>query len=599
MLHEVKRRMDAAARHLASLKLAIALVVALVAAVVVATVLATKHGREYSQWFVYHTMWFVALLIAISMSVFSAAYVRYPWKRHQTGFVITHAGLLMLLIGSLLTIWRGMQGQLVVAEGASSDSFLLDGRSQVTAHWVDRPQDPAYVFTFESGPADWKPGTTLDLGNIDGVRMDVLRYYHRSEPVERWVADEAGQGGPLVRFQMKGPKGVERVEHFLADRDYGAELFVGPVAVRLQRAISDAMVADFLEPRNSELGERGTLTVYYQDEVERASVDQSIGQTIDVGDSGAKVELVHYFENAKLDAGGQFRPVGEDLRNPLVELKVSLPGDDQFYRQVAFAKSPLLNFDGVYERTCPVKFVYEHPKIERGTAIEFLQGGDGKLFARSVSGGRCTPHRALTAGSRIELDGGFVFQIAEYLPNARREISFRPAKSTSAGRRGRELPAAAEVKLERAGATKHLWLQRNHPEFQFGTIDVPDGPLRVQFTTAEVPLGFSLELLDVQREIDPNRVGSDRCSSLVRVSDPERGIQEERLITMIEPLSYGGFRFYQAPCREAAHGKEISTIRVVYDPGRRLKSWGSLVVCLGVAAIICMRACSRPWADAS
>jgi hypothetical protein len=156
------------------------------------------------------------------------------------------------------------------------------------------------------------------------------------------------------------------------------------------------------------------------------------------------------------------------------------------------------------------------------------------------------------------------------------------------------MPAAAQVKLELAGVTKYIWVQRNHPEFQFSTIDTPDGQLRVQFTTAEVSLGFSLELLDVQREIDPNRIGSDRCSSLVRLSDPDRGIQDERQITINEPLSYRGFRFYQAPCRDSAHGKEISTLRVVYDPGRSLKSWGSLVVCLGIAAMICTRAYPRP-----
>jgi hypothetical protein len=512
--------------------------------------------------------------------------------------VITHAGLFMLLFGSLLTIWRGMQGQLVIAEGASSASFMLDGRSQVTAHWVDRPQNSAYVFTFESGPVDWKPGTTLNLGSIDGVSARVMQYYHRSEPVERWVADEAGRGGPLVRFQMEGPESVGQVEHFLADLDYGAELFVGPVAVRLQRAVSDAMVADFLEPPDSEPGEWGTLTMYYQDEVQRASVDQCVGEAIEVGNSGAKVELVHYFGNAKLDASGQFQPVGDGLRNPLVELEVSLPGDERPYRQVAFAKSPLLNFDGVYERVCPVKFDYEHPKVERGAAIEFLQGSDGKLYGRSISGDMCTPHREVTAGSRIELDGGFAFTVTDYLPYARRDISFQPAKSKAAERSLRELPAAAEVKLELGSLSDTCWLQRNHPEFQAGAIDVPDGRLRVQFTTAEVPLGFSLELLDVQREIDPSRGGRDTCSSLVRVGDPARGVHEERLITMTEPLSYGGFRFYQSRCGEPAHGREISTFRVVCDPGRRLKSVGGLAVCLGIATMIYMRAYSRPSGEA-
>lgn len=590
-LRKAKTHANAVIKALASLKLAVTLLVVLAVVIVGASVLATKHGHEYSQWFVYHTLWFVALLILLSMSVFSAAYVRFPWKRHQIGFVITHAGLLMLLVGSLLTIWLGLQGQVVLCEGASTDQFLLNQRSQVTASWIERPHEPAYVFTFESGPADWKSGTKLDIGSVDGMKVRVLNYYQRSEPVERWVRDDAKHGGPLVRFQLEGPQDSGRIEHFLADQDYGAEVFVGPIAIRLQRAISDAMLADFLNPPKSELGEKGTLTIYYEDEVQRASVDQYVGQAIDVGDSGAKVELVQYFGNAKLNAAGQFQPVGEDLRNPLVELKINLPGDDRPYRQVAFAKSPLLNFDGVYERECPVKFVYEHPKLERTTAIEFLQACDGKLYARTISGTNCASHGEVTAGSRFDIQGGFVFTVTEYLPHTRREISFKQAIRNTL-KAPRHESAAAEVEVAVAGESDTLWLQRNHPEFQSGTINTDDGLLRVQFTTAQIPLGFSLELIDFQGEINPSGDGNAACSSLVRVIDRERGVNDERLVSMSQPLSHKGYRFYQSRFREAAHGKETSTLRVVYDPSRALKYAGSLGVCLGIATMFCMRAYS-------
>ena len=122
------------------------------------------------------------------------------------------------------------------------------------------------------------------------------------------------------------------------------------------------MLADFLHPLDKELGEKGVLTVYYKDNVERVTVDQHLGQAVKIGKTGAKVELVQYLSNAKLDAAGKFQSIGNECRNPLVELKVRLPNEEQPYRQVSYAKSPLLNFDGVYERECPVKFVYQHPK---------------------------------------------------------------------------------------------------------------------------------------------------------------------------------------------------------------------------------------------
>ena len=587
----MKKHVKAVIRALASLKLAVSLIIVLAAVIAVATILETKHGRQYSQWFVYHSSWFIGLLGLLGVSVFCAAYVRWPWKRHQTGFVITHAGLLVLLTGWILTLWHGIEGDVVLREGESTNALMLSQRCQVTASWAERPNDPAYVFTFEGGPVDWKPGTKLDIGSVDGMSVRVLNYYQHGQSVERWTADDARRGGPLVRFQLEGPDGRRLIEHFLADQDYGAEIFVGPVAIRLQRAISDAMVADFLHPPEGELGEKGTLTIYYGDRVQRASVDQNVGQAIDLGDSGARVELVQYLTNAKLDAAGQFQPVGEDLRNPLVELKVNLPGDERPYRQVAFAKSPLLNFDGVYERECPVKFVYQHPKVNRATAIELLQAGDGKLYGRTISEDKCKTHGEVTSGSRLNIEGGFSFTATEYLPHARRDISFKAAKRHGDAGPPRE-SSAARVEIAVAGVKDALWLRRNDPEFQTGTISTPDGRLRVQFTSAQVPLRFSLELVDVQQEVTRDGLRNGACSSMVRVIDKDHGVDEVRLILMNQPLSHNGFRFYQSRLHEAGHGKEASILHVVYDPGRRLKHAGSFLVCLGVATMFYTRSYS-------
>ena len=221
---------------------------------------------------------------------------------------------------------------------------------------------------------NWSPGTSLDIGSVDGMGARVLHYYQCSQPIENWAADDSGHGGPLMRFRFPGPQrwhGEPALANdsaccwFLADQDYGDEVLVGPIAIRLQRATSDAMLADFLNPPSKELGEKGVLTIYYKDIVQRVSVDQVVGKAVKIGNTGAKVELVQYLSNAKLDAAGKFQPLDETIRNPLVELKINLPGEDQPFRQVAFAKSPLLNFDGVYERECPVRFVYQHPKITR------------------------------------------------------------------------------------------------------------------------------------------------------------------------------------------------------------------------------------------
>lgn len=605
-LPKAKAHANAVIRTLASIKVAICLFVVLAAVIAVATLLEATHGRPYSQWFVYHSSWFVGLLGLLGASSFCAVYVRFPWKCHQIGFLITHVGLMALLTGSMLTLWRGIEGQITLLEGASTDQLTLSQHSQITANWADRPHDRPYVFTFDSGPVDWRRGTELDLGRVDGMRVRVLNFYRHSQPVENWIADANGRGGPLMRFQLTRShagggaqpgalKMDQPVAGSLADQDYGAEVLAGPTAIRLQRAANAAMLADFLHPVDNELGEKGVLTAYYKDNVQRVPVDEHVGQAVKIGDSGAVVELVQYLANAKLDAGGQFRTIGSDARNPLVELKVTLPGEDKPFRQVAFAKSPLLNFDGVYGRDCPIKFAYQHPKLKPASAVEFLQAGDGKLYGRTITNGKFQPQGAVTTGSRLEISGGFTFTVTEYMPHTRREMSF-----TRAGKNADEDPShestAAEVEITVAGTTKTLWLQRNNAEYESGTVDTPDGPLRARFTTAHVPLGFSLELVDFQRETNPGQVGNAAYSSVVRVLDKERPVDDKRLISMNQPLSHNGFGIYQSSFREAGHGKEASIFSVAYDPGRPLKYLGSLMLCVGIATMFYMKADSASGA---
>jgi hypothetical protein len=597
---------NAMIRTFASIKLAVCLIALLAAVIALATILETKYGRPYSQWYVYHSSWFVGLLGLLGVSVFCAAYVRFPWKRRQTGFVLTHAGLLALLSGSVLTIYRGIEGQVSIVEGASADQLTLNELSQISASWVDQRDGRPYVFTFDSGPVDWRKGTALDLGHIDGIGARVLNYYRHSQPVENWIADAGGRGGPLIRFRVNqasphgnaplgGPIFDQPISGSLADQDYGAEVLVGPIAIRLQRAMSDAMLADFLNPIDSELGEKGVLTVYFKDVVKRVNVDEHVGQAVHIGSSGASVELVQYLTNAKLDARGQFKAIGNDVRNPLVELKVSLPNAGQPFRQVAFAKSPLLNFDGVYGRECPVKFAYQHPKLKPPTAVEFLQSSAGKLFGRVISDGKYTSIGEVTQDTRVHIPGGFTLALSEYMPHARRNISFKRAKQVSEANASSD-SSAVEVQLTVAGATHSLWLQRNNAEYQTQELDTTEGPLRVTYAAARIPLGFSLKLVDLQRETNPGQAGDARCSSFVRILDEQSAVDEDQLVSMNQPLLHNGFRVYQSGFRDAGHGKDAAIFDVAFDPGRPLKYVGRLLICVGVATMFCLRAFTVPAA---
>ncbi len=582
-----KNFLSRAIQWLGSLKLAVLLLMALATVIAVATVLEADHGRSYAQWHVYHSRWFVALLVLLGVNIFSAAVSRWPWKRHQTGFVVTHGGLLVLLAGSVQTFLGGVDGQVTLAEGESASKITIPQQSQITAIWQGRPEESPYHFTFEAGPSDWREGTQLDLGEVDGISARVLRYYGQASAKEDWLADATGTGGPVVKFKIEGPHGSGGEEHLLVDQDFGDEIFAGPIRLQLRRASSQAMLDDFLKPPTDNLGKKGLLLAYYKDRVKHIAVDENLGKKVFLDDTGTAVEIVEYMANAKPDMHHRFHSAGEEPRNPLLELRVHEPAKKSL-RQLAFAKSPLLNLDPIYGQTCPVKFHYLHPAVKSETAIEVLQTGDGELYCRVFADLQLLPKGKVKVGTRIPMPGQFVFSLVEHLPHARQKIIFEPQPAPANQKDKSE--AAAEIEITAAGVTQTLWLQRNHPILGTRTMVTPKGILGVRFGHAEAPLGFSLKLVEFRKGVNPGGVGNAAFSSVVRLVDKDQGIDEERVISMNEPLTYNRLTFYQSGFNEAGHGIKTSTFSAGRDPGRALKYGGCLLICLGIATMFYMRA---------
>ena len=99
-----------------SLKLAVVLIFSTAFTLGFATFVEAAYGTPVVQFFVYQTWWFSGLNFALGINIFCAAAIRYPWKRYQTGFVITHIGLLTLLIGAAIGRKYGVDAQIPVFE---------------------------------------------------------------------------------------------------------------------------------------------------------------------------------------------------------------------------------------------------------------------------------------------------------------------------------------------------------------------------------------------------------------------------------------------------------------------------------------------------
>ncbi len=111
---------------MSSIKLAVILLFAFAVLLGAATFYESGAGTEEAQRLIYKTLWFDFLLFILGLNVACAALSRFPWRKRQIGFAVTHMGILIILIGAVITRQFGLEGQLTLMEGERADHFLLD-----------------------------------------------------------------------------------------------------------------------------------------------------------------------------------------------------------------------------------------------------------------------------------------------------------------------------------------------------------------------------------------------------------------------------------------------------------------------------------------
>lgn len=144
-------------RFLASLQLAVAMLVSLSAVLAWGAAVETHFGRAHAKWYIYESPWFIALLSLLGLNIFSAAAIRFPWRRHQTGFVVTHLGLLVLLVGAMQSFLGGVEGSITLTEGDSTEHF-------VTASRLDLAEGGSTRRTNQGSPSSIEESEHVPLG---------------------------------------------------------------------------------------------------------------------------------------------------------------------------------------------------------------------------------------------------------------------------------------------------------------------------------------------------------------------------------------------------------------------------------------------------
>jgi hypothetical protein len=196
--HATRKLWNKVFRFLSSLRLAVILLAVLIIATAVGTICESRFDARVARDYVYDAPWFNAWMILLAVNLAAAAFSRYPWKKHHTGFVITHAGIITLLFGAVIgRIW-GVEGTMTLFEGSEPSNRLVTDEQEV------RIQEGEEITAFPIG-AQLKlshPNRPLALGMTpSGWKVSVLDYTEQLLPVSSPQAVTTG-GAPVIQVKL-------------------------------------------------------------------------------------------------------------------------------------------------------------------------------------------------------------------------------------------------------------------------------------------------------------------------------------------------------------------------------------------------------------
>lgn len=167
-----------------SLKLAIVIMLGLTASMIVATTLESLYDTATAKFWVYQSWYFYFLLAMLGIQIFLVALSRYPWKKRHIPFLMAHAGIIILLLGSWITDRHGLDGILRLDEGQQGTVVEVDSPTLVVH---DSDQVRAIPVRWVPPNAEFRPMKIQEYG------LEIRRMLSHADPQISFVPAPAEQ----------------------------------------------------------------------------------------------------------------------------------------------------------------------------------------------------------------------------------------------------------------------------------------------------------------------------------------------------------------------------------------------------------------------
>ncbi|MBC7397708.1 MAG: cytochrome c biogenesis protein ResB [Bdellovibrionales bacterium] len=393
-------------KFLISLKLATSIMLLLSGLIAIGTLVEARFDAEAANKLIYNTYWMKSLLGILTIVLVAVMVDRWPWRKKHIPFLLAHVGIIILLLGSVVTQKFGLDGIMRI-ELASSSRLIA---TPLTDVFVFQSSDGLQFEETFKKEVDFFPDVPsvdfplkIPAGSFDIQIIDYQRY---ALPSRKIIASNDPLAGSALMYELKNSGVSQRDWLFQPNRTDTVRQKVGGAEIVLS-----PQWLDFSNQNVILLVPHGLYLKYYIFRKDHPKPDEEgvirEGNTIELGWMNLTLKISDYFPLA--DKTWQI--VAKDRPSPLTKpaIKISYQGQERWM---------LLN--DVVRMARPgslIRFVYSQRKYPLDFAIALKSfeveryPGSTKISdyrsVVSVSGG---PDQIISMNVPLKIDGLTFYQ---------------------------------------------------------------------------------------------------------------------------------------------------------------------------------------------
>jgi hypothetical protein len=610
----------------ASLKLAVVLLAVIIVAAIAGTLYESSFDAKVSRAYVYGAPWFNLWLVLLGANLACSALSRWPWRKHHLAFLITHLGIITLLIGSLIgRIW-GIEGTITLFKGEPPTNRLLVDERQLRVHDVDGIVK-GYAAEFLHHPPT--PKHPRDLGLVaSGAHLRIIDYAPTIEAKLNPKPLNDG-GAPALHFAIATAMMNQHLDGWLlADDPQNGNFSMGLANIELKRGtaadagrgdspnrppssaitstskstsegvdLEESIFAFSKAPEEQighvrkggsvgakvrleqpQKGNKGRVLISLDGKETSFDVAENLGRDAAIAGTPFTLKIDDYWADFRIE-NGKPSSLSDQPNNPAVLVTIrgkGLPASEPETNPHGSAKD-LTTTGGPPSMPAPGEGTPNHLTLfiaDDGTiSYELASRKNGR------SSGKIELNTPLPTGW-----ADWQLTIDKTIPHAASSMDFNPINSETVPA-STDSPDGVHVQIQQNGETFERWA----PAGWQITIPTLPSPMMVAYGWKTVSLPIGLELLNFEVKRNEGSDSPAGFKSTLRVVSAD-GETATGSCWMNNPFSYPGawwrtwtgltYKISQASWNPENLGQ--STVQILRDPGWLLKWIGSLLVVIGV-----------------